>query len=112
MPAGYVYVIISAIAAIPAKNNIAKAIAIAHAINKFFMVDHFSAQNAIGIGKRKFYFLDVIFLYVGYYLVFIHEDCNISGDKLSILYFALSIICKILRPYNGLYAARGIFVLI
>jgi len=42
MPAGKLYIVITGIAAVPAKYNIAKAIAILQAINKFFVMNYFA----------------------------------------------------------------------
>ena len=79
MPAGNFHIIISTIAAVPTEDHIAEAVAVAHTINKFFMMNNLSAQNAISIGKGEFYFLNIVFLYVGYDLVFIHKAGIISA---------------------------------
>jgi hypothetical protein len=74
MPAGKLYIIITNIAAVPAKNHIAKAISALQSVNKFFRVDHFSAQNAINIGKGEFYFLDVILFNICFDLFLVHGN--------------------------------------
>jgi hypothetical protein len=76
MPSGELHIIVTGIVAVPSKNHVAKAIAVLQAVDKFFMVYYLSPQNTVNIGKSEFYFLYVVFLQVGYNLIFIHDVLN------------------------------------